>query len=158
MDDDAPDGPRLVTVEEAPTAVIRAEVPAAELAAFYDRAFQRLPRALAEQGVSPVGAAFGLYHRPPSATVDVEVGFAVDRVIRPDGDVAPGVLPGGRVARHVHAGGFEGLGASWQQLFAWVQERGLTPGEVFWEVYLTQPSPDVDPAELRTELDLPVTS
>jgi effector-binding domain-containing protein len=27
---------------------------------------------------------------------------------------------------------------------------------VFWEVYLTQPSPDVDPAELRTELNLPV--
>ena len=160
MSDDAPEQPGLVTVEAAPTAVIRAEVPAEELPAFFDGAFQRLPRTLAEQGIRPLSGAFGLYHRPPSATVDVdvdvEVGFVVDRAVRPDGDVAPGLLPGGQVVRLVHAGGFDGLGSSWERLFAWVRERSLTPGEVFWEVYLTRPSPDMDPAELRTELNLPV--
>jgi len=156
MGETAPSQPELVTVEAVPTAVVRGDVPADELPAFFDGAFQRLPRTLAGQGVQPRSAAFGLYHRPPSATVDVEVGFVVDRPVRPDGDVAPGSLPGGRVARLVHVGGFDGLGSSWERLFAWVQEQGLTPGEVFWEVYLTQPAPDMDPAELRTELHLPV--
>ena len=157
MGDDEPHGPALVEVEPAPTAVVRAEVPADGLPAFFDSAFRRLPQVLAGQGLRPVSAAFGLYRRPPSATVDVEVGFVVDRPVRPDGDVVPGELPGGRVARQVHAGGFDGLAATWQGLFAWVRERGLTPAGPFWEVYLTVPSPDMDPADLRTELDLLVT-
>jgi hypothetical protein len=28
---------------------------------------------------------------------------------------------------------------------------------VMWEVYLTEPSPEMDPADLRTELNWPVT-
>jgi effector-binding domain-containing protein len=152
-EDDAQE-PAVVPVTPAPTAVVRADVPAGELPAFFDRAFQRLPRVLAAQGVRPVSAAFGLYHRPPSATVDVEVGFVVDRPVQADGDVVPGELPGGRVARVVHAGGFDGLAAAWQRLFAWVGQHGMTPAGVFWEVYLTVPSPGMDPAGLRTELDL----
>ena len=58
----------------------------------------------------------------------------------------------------MHAGGFDGLAAAWQELSAWVRERGLTPAGPFWEVYLTVPSPGMDPAELRTELDLLVTA
>jgi effector-binding domain-containing protein len=54
----------------------------------------------------------------------------------------------------VHAGGFDGLAAAWQRLFAWVGQHGMTPAGVFWEVYLTVPSPGMDPAGLRTELDL----
>ncbi|MCV2488231.1 GyrI-like domain-containing protein [Geodermatophilus sp. YIM 151500] len=149
--------PGVVTVAAVPTAVVRGEVPADELPEFFDRAFQRLPRALAAQGVRPTSAAFGLYHRAPSATVELEVGFVVERAVGPDGDVVPGSLPGGRVARLVHVGGFDGLGASWDRLATWVQEQGLTPGEVFWEVYLTRPSPDMDPATLRTELNMPLS-
>jgi effector-binding domain-containing protein len=31
--------------------------------------------------------------------------------------------------------------------------RGESPGPVYWEVYLTEPGPDVDPATMRTELN-----
>lgn len=68
----------------------------------------------------------------------------------------PSSLPGGRIARLIHLGAFDGLGTSWEQLVAWVYEHGMQPGEVFWEVYLTEPAPDMDPAELRTELNLPI--
>lgn len=148
------DVPPVVTAELATTAVVRAEVPTDQLPAFFDRAFTELPRVLAGQGMRTVSAAFARYRRPPAATVDVEVGFAVDGEVRAEGEVVPGELPGGRVVRAVHAGGFDGLGAAWQPLFGWVRERGHAPGGAFWEVYLTQPSPDVDPADLRTELSL----
>ena len=40
-----------------------------------------------------------------------------------------------------------------ERLAAWMGEQGLTPGPVLWEVYVTEPSPDMDPADLRSELN-----
>jgi effector-binding domain-containing protein len=61
------------------------------------------------------------------------------------------------VARVVHAGSFDGLSEAWQRLGAWIGEQGLEPSDDYWEVYLTEPSPDMDPADLRTELNWPVS-
>ena len=52
----------------------------------------------------------------------------------------------------VHAGGYDQLGETWGRLGAWIAERGLTAGADLWEVYVTEPKPDMDPGELRTEL------
>ena len=154
----APSGPVVVEVEPTTTAVVRSVVPTTGLADFFDRAFGQLGAALAEQGVAPTGAAFALYHRAPDDTADLEVGFPTAGAIEPRGDVEPSRLPGGRVARAVHAGSFDGLGDAWGRLLDWVRAEGLEPGptEAFWEVYLTEPSPDMDPADLRTELNRPV--
>ena len=68
----------------------------------------------------------------------------------------PGSLPGGRVARVVHEGGYDELAGAWDRLGAWMSEHGLSFRMPFWEVYLTEPSPEMDPADLRTELNHPV--
>jgi len=149
--------PELVTAEPTRTAVVRGTVTAEEITDFFDRSFSVLSEALAAQGVSPTGPAFGLFRGIPDETMDLEVGFPTDRAIEPDGSAEAGELPGGRVARLVHAGSFDGLGEAWQGLGAWIAEQGLTPAEAYWEVYLTEPSPDMDPADLRTELNWPVS-
>jgi effector-binding domain-containing protein len=146
--------PRLDDLTEQPTAVIRGEVQMDQLPAFFDRSFGELATVLADQGIEPRSAAFAKYDGAPTDVARLEVGFVVDAPVQATGDVAPGTLPGGRVATVLHHGGFDGLGASWGALFAWVAEQGLTPGELMWEVYLTEPTPDMDPAELRTELVL----
>ena len=64
---------------------------------------------------------------------------------------------GGRVARTVHAGGYDGLGEAWGSLIGWAAEQGLAPTGEMWEVYLTEPTPDGDPADNRTELNLQLT-
>jgi effector-binding domain-containing protein len=150
------DEPGLVDVPPAATAVISGSVAMAELADFFDRSFSRLAPAIADQGVAIAGPAFALYHGSPAATADLEVGFATDRPVRPDGDVRAGTLPGGTVARLVHRGGYDRLPESWGRLRAWIEARGLTPGHDTWEVYVTEPSPDMDPADLRTELYWPL--
>ena len=53
----------------------------------------------------------------------------------------------------VHLGSYDKLVASWERLGAWMGEQGLTPGPLLWEVYVTEPSPDMDPADLRSELN-----
>ena len=149
--------PELVTVVPTTAAVVRGTVAAEEITDFFDRSFSVLGEAIAAQGVSPTGPAFGLYRGIPDETVDVAVGFPTDRPIEPDGAAEAGELPGGRVARVVYAGGFDGLGEAWQRLGAWIADQGLAPSETYWEVYLTEPNPEMDPADLRTELNWPVS-
>ncbi|HZA03454.1 MAG TPA: GyrI-like domain-containing protein [Propionibacteriaceae bacterium] len=149
--------PELVTVEPTTAAVVRGTVAAEEITDFFDRSFSVLGEAIAAQGVSATGPAFGLYRGIPDDTIDVAVGFPTDRPIEPDGAAEAGELPGGRVARVVYAGGFDGLGEAWQRLGAWIADQGLTPSETYWEVYVTEPNPEMDPADLRTELNWPVS-
>lgn len=145
--------PEVVEVGATTTAVIAQVVPMTDLAPFFDRAFSTLPAVLAEQGTAPTGAAYALYRSPPSDTADLEVGFPTERPVEASGDVRPSTLPAGRVARLVHHGSYDELGASWERLRGWIDESGHSAGGVLWEVYLTEPSPDMDPAELRTELN-----
>ncbi|SCK55388.1 effector-binding domain-containing protein [Streptomyces sp. WMMB 714] len=148
--------PELVTVGPAVTAVVRGVVPMAGLRDFFDGSFRELAAVVSKQQLAVQGPAFALYHGVPGGTADLEVGFATDRPVTPEGQVAPGTLPAARVARVVHCGSFDALGNSWGRLGAWIGEQGLTPGEDMWECYLTEPSPDMDPDDLRTELNWPV--
>lgn len=92
--------PELVVTDEAITAVVRAVVPVAELPAFYDSSFRTLAEVVSAQQLALASAAFGLYHGPPTETADLEVGFATDSAVRPDGAVVSSSLPGGRVGPH----------------------------------------------------------
>ncbi|GAA4664105.1 MULTISPECIES: GyrI-like domain-containing protein [Amycolatopsis] len=148
--------PEIVVAEPVVTAVIRRELPLAELSGFFDSAFQALPATIAAQGIEIAGPAFALYRSFTPERVDVEIGFATDRPVEPNGEVTPGKLPGGRIARLVHVGGYDGLPESWQRLHSWLGAQKLRPGSLWWEVYATKPSPEMDPAELRTELYLPL--
>jgi len=152
MDTSAPE-PTLVDVAETTTAVIRGVVDMSELAAFFDSTFTRLPAVVAGQDVAITGPAFALYHGAPGATADLEAGFPTAAAVETDGDVVASRLPGGRVARLVHEGSFDQLGSSWGRLREWIAAEGLAPGDNLWEVYVTEPSPEMDPADLRTELN-----
>ncbi|WP_369056021.1 GyrI-like domain-containing protein [Kineococcus terrestris] len=148
--------PQLVVLAPARAAVVRGRVAPDALREFFDTSFAALAEQLRAQGARPVAAAHALYRDLAADAWDLEVGFAVDRPVRAAGGVGPGSLPGGRAVTCVHTGGYDGLGASWERLRGWVGERGLTAAPEFWEVYLTEPGPDVDPALLRTQLVQPV--
>lgn len=146
------DEPELTELAEVPTAVVDGQIAMSDAGAFFDRVFRTLPGVLAEQGIGIVGPAVARYHGAPTDTVDLEAGFPTDRPVTAAGDVRPGSLPSGTAARLVHAGGYDSLGESWGRLAGWLAEHGHTPGDDLWEVYVTEPTPDMDPADLRTEL------
>ena len=151
-------GPVVCETAEASTAVVRGSVPITGLRDFFDNSFRLLPQVIAGQGAAIQGAAFCLYRESseapaPDAAVDLELGFAVDCVVQAQDGVMPGRLPAGDVARYVYAGGFDGLGSAWERLRSWIGEHGREAGPLRWEVYQTQPTPDMDPSELRTELN-----
>lgn len=147
--------PELIETETTPTAVIRGAVPMTEITTFYDRSFTEVAAVVERQGLTPQGA-FGRYLAPPGEMIELEVGFAVDAEVQPDGDVVASTLPGGRVARLVYHGAYDGLGEAWGGFLAWVGDQGLTPSGPMWEVYVTEPTPETDPATLQTDLFVPV--
>lgn len=149
--------PHVVEVVPVTTVVINGVVEMTGITDFFDQSFATLFEVLGAQGVTLTGPPFALYHSPPSDVADLEVGVPIAGPFRPDRGVETSGLPGGRVARIVHEGAYEQLGSSWERLGAWIGEHGLTFGEAAWEVYLTEPTPEMDPAELRTELNWSVS-
>jgi effector-binding domain-containing protein len=144
--------PQITSHDAQPTAVVRGRVRMDELGGFYDRAYGQVAEALGRQGTHPAGAAFGYYLTRPAEVVELEAGFPTTAAVAEEGDVVASELPAGEVARGTHVGGYEGLGESWGALARWIGEQGRAPGARMWEVYVTEPSPEADPATLRTDL------
>jgi effector-binding domain-containing protein len=144
--------PRVTEQPEQPTAVVTGTVAMSELREFFDRAFGELGQAMADGAFEPSGPPLALYHGVPAETVHLEVGFPVRGRITPKGSVSAGRLPSSRVATSVHRGSYDDLGQSWQHLAEWVGQQGLSLGDRMWEVYVTEPRPGDDPADMVTEL------
>lgn len=149
----------VLEVPEIPTAVVvRRDYPMYEMPSLMDGTFSHLGAALAEAGVSPIGAAVSLHHRRPVDTADLEVGFPIDRplpgpITLPNGfEVVASVLPAGRAAMISHVGGYDGLAEAWGAFTEAVGDSGEQMTYPFWELYVTEPSPQADPATMRTDL------
>jgi effector-binding domain-containing protein len=108
------------------------------------------------QHLIPGGEPFAYYHGMPTETVDVETGFPVRGAFTASGDVARGELPDGRVITGLHVGPFETLANTYAQMTAWAESRGLQLGRGMWEVYLTDPDREPDPARWQTRIFVPV--
>lgn len=156
----------LLRGRTVPTVVVRVnDVPMATISGLFDAVFGSAFPAAFAQGLQPAGPAFALYTRltdGPDAMADVEIGFPLDGPLLEQLDddpveveglrVVASALPAGVVAVTSHVGGFDGLGEAWGRFLGEIGAKGMTPGIPFWESYVTEPSPDMDPATLRTDL------
>ncbi|HET6666264.1 MAG TPA: GyrI-like domain-containing protein [Intrasporangium sp.] len=147
---------RMTEHQAQMTAVVRERVPVADLPQFFGRALHQTMSAVQAQGRHPVGPPFSLYHGMPTDAVDVEAGFPVDGPITAVDGVTPGSLPAGTVAEAVHVGPYESLTETYDAVLAHIQEQGLTPSSDMWEVYLSDPEQEPDPATWRTQIFWPV--
>lgn len=159
-------GIRLLRAPAVPTAVVRVTgVPMSELTGVFDSVFGTvLPRAF-EAGLAPAGPPIALYTAAiegPDSVVDLEIGFPLraplaEQVgaesIEADGrQLVASELPAGEIAVISHVGSYDDLGQAWGDFMGEIAAMGRAPGLPFWESYVTEPSPDMDPATLRTDL------
>ena len=148
--------PQVVEVGEESVALIRERVPMSGLTDFFDRSFHVLGEAAAQGRLTIVGPPVGVYHGMPTDTVDVGVGFPVAGDVQGGVDLVVETLPAGRVAQVVHEGSYDSMEQTYGRLLGWLEEQGLTPGPMMWETYLTEPTPEGDPADMRTLITWPV--
>lgn len=91
-------------------------------------------------------------------SLEIEVGFPVDKPVRGEGKVIAGMLPAGRYVRLVHLGDFSGLVAANGALQDWAKKKGLKwsmsgnrwDGRV--EFYWVTPFDTPDKAKWKTEI------
>lgn len=141
-------------------AAVRATVPMTDLPAFYDAAYRQVAEAAEREGWRIAGPAVGWYHGMPTDTVDLAAGFAVEGAAAgaASGDVRVVELPGGDALALTHTGSYDGLPDAWGRLEADRAALGVDGRGDFWEEYVTDPSPDGDPAANVTRLVLPLAS
>ncbi|RKG56473.1 AraC family transcriptional regulator [Corallococcus sp. AB011P] len=151
--------------------VVLKELPALRLATVphvgaYSRiseAFQKLGQLAGAAGLlrHAGGTMLAVYHDEPESTPQDQLRSEAAVVI-PDDAVLPEVLgerrlPAGRYASTVHVGPYTELGDAWARLMGqWLPDSGHRVGEgVSFEIYRNNPM-QVPPAELRTELYVPL--
>lgn len=132
-------------------AVRHAGVTMDDLRPLFDAGFA----ALAASGAEVNGPGLAVYRGDPTARFDIDLVFPVAGMVEAQPPVEPYRLPAGRAIGFSHLGGYDALPAAWARVFAAAHERGLTGGD-YLEVYVTEPTPDGDPAALRTDLFLMV--
>jgi effector-binding domain-containing protein len=150
--------PEVIDVGAQRVAIVRRMVALDQLPSFYDEAYGALFEAVTSAGGTPTGAAFGWYHGGPSETVDVAAGFPVAGLdVGPlEGDVEVVDRPGGRAVAGLHVGPYDRLAETYGHVEQWIDEQGLQARDDMWEEYLTQPTPDTDPATLETRIVFPL--
>lgn len=150
------DTPSILPTEARETAVIRLEIPRADIQKVMGPAIQEVFATLAAQGISPTGPLFSYHLRMDPAVFDFEVGVPVAKPVTPAGRVTNSRLPAARVARTVYRGPYEGLPGAWSDLKAWLDDGTYTAGSSRWEYYAAGPESSPDPSQWRTELNWPL--
>lgn len=150
------DTPQITQSAAQLTATIRLTVPRAEIRNVMGPGIGELMAAVAAQGIAPAGPVFSHHFRMDPDIFDFEIGVPVTKPVSPAGRVKPGHLPATTVARTIYHGPYEDLGAAWGEFGAWITANGHTPGPDLWECYAAGPESSPDPANWRTELNLPL--
>jgi effector-binding domain-containing protein len=148
--------PEIVRTAARPTAVIHLTIPRSEMRQVMGPAHTELMATLAGLKIAPVGPWFAHHFRMDPNVFDFELGVPVDGPILTTGRVTGSQLPAAIVARTVYRGGYEGLGAAWGELDAWIKASGHTPRADLWECYAAGPETSPDPASWRTQLNRPL--
>ena len=150
------DTPQILQTEAQLTAVIRMTIPRADVQRMMGNGMKELVQTVNDQHVVMCSAVFTHHFTMDPATFDFEIGVPVKSAVTAAGRVRPGSLPAVRVARTVYHGGYEGLGAAWGELEAWIKAQGHTAAPDLWEVYVAGPESSPDPAQWRTEFNRPL--
>jgi effector-binding domain-containing protein len=135
---------------------IRREVHTSELPVFFAEVLPRVTNWVREKGMQPASAPMSMWCAMDmeSGIADTHAGCFVEGEVEGEGEITPGVTPGGDVLRLVHRGGYDTMGQSWGRVYAHAQQLGRRSG-AGWEIYVDDPG-EVDAESLRTEIYLPV--
>ncbi len=137
--------PTIETRAAQHLAVVRDRVAFDAIAALYDRAYPLIFGALAAAGIAPA-PPMGVVHGDMSNGLDLSVAVPVAEPFAGAGEVTAETLPAGRVASLLVRGDYAQLSSAYEHLYGWVMAQGLTPDDVAFEQYLTEPEPGGDPS------------
>lgn len=125
----------------------------AELPDAFGEAFGEVAEAVGRSGAAVIGPAYACYFGMPAETVDVEIGFGIDRVVDVP-ELAVSEHPATRAAVATHIGPYDQLAGAYGEFMPWLAEQKLTLAGHMFEFY--DSDPQVDPAATVTRMVFPI--
>lgn len=148
----------IATQELGPEDVfsIRDRIAPPDIPVFLQGAFAELFGRLGLLGVPPAGHPFVIYHAVGPTEMDAEVCVPIAGPVTATGRIGSRRLPAAIVARTLHVGPYEELGAAYAALTDWIERHGFETSGPMQERYLNGPGEVASPADFRTEVEIPV--
>ena len=102
------------------------------------------------------GYPFAIYHKYDPAAIEFEAGIPVNKAGKSNGAVVARELKGGPVAMIAHYGPYEGTLNAHMFMDQWLTQNNKQVSGSPWEVYVTDPGMEKDPAKWLTEVYYPM--
>ncbi len=115
-------------------------------------------RALRAQEVVPAAPPFCRYTdwQESTGTCSLEGGIAVTAPVQETEDLKVGTLGGGKAVYTLHVGPYDQLTKTHTAVMAWIRDNGKEHAGAPWELYITDPGENPDPATWKTEIYWPI--
>lgn len=141
--------------KEQKTMAIRTFTPMEKLSEVMGQSYGEIMAFMTSNGIATAGPPYAMYHNMDMSNLDVEMGFPVTAAKAGNGRIKAAKLPGGKAAVTMHTGPYDAIGETYNNLAAFMKEKGLTPETSCYEFYLNDPR-ETPPAELKTEIYFPL--
>lgn len=139
-----------------PALVIRRRVAHSEVAATLGQILPAVFSHAQRAAIPLAGPPFTRYLSGGPGFFSLEAGMAISGPAQSAGEIEVAELPGGPAVVAVHVGAYDGLAQTHAALERWIAEHGHTVAGAPWEVYVTDPGEQPNPADWRTEVFYPI--
>jgi len=114
----------------------------------WDSAFETLVDALksvygylGKEGIQPAGKPLVIYTQTDDVGFEYQaaVPIAQEPKVAPQGDIAVGDAPSGKVLKFVHRGSYDDMDTTYEAITNYLDEKRLEAKDIFIEEYMTDP-------------------
>lgn len=124
-----------------------------------EKIINQLMPTMQSQNIFPMGPMIGVYYSDPSKVpaeeLEWEIGFPVTAQAMPQPPLEKKVWEFKLVASTIHTGPYETTGESYSKIYEWMEVNGYVQTGPVLERYLTIPTPETKPEDMKTEIWVP---
>lgn len=144
----------MIRKREQPVLCIRTSTRVELLPTLIGESYCRMAAYLAELGELVSDVPYVAYHNMDMQNLDVEIGFPVSKALPEKGDIRSGSTPEGNAVFCMYRGAYRDMVSAYNDMAAWIEERGLKPAGSVYECYYN--GPEFPESELLTMIVMPV--
>ena len=143
---------QIVETEKQPVLSVQTTTSVVNMPNLLGPVYHSIVNYIIESGEEPVGPAFIAYYNMDMENLNIESGFPIAKEVEVKGDIALRYIPAGKKATGFHKGPYNEIGPLYDQLVAWINEKGYEPTGVVYEYYYNAPQ-EIPESELLTKVE-----
>lgn len=143
----------ITLVKSMPAIALRVSASEEEIGNAMGQAFGQL---MAVAGGNIAGPPFSIWYKYDGSPFEFDNGIPVSKNIAVSGDIKSIKTYEGKVVKASHIGSYETTQYSWEAVMKYMEENSLEPNGDPYEVYVTDPGSEPDPAKWITEIYMPI--